>query len=517
MYMAHTWWIVLLICCSFALSIPVAAVEPPALAWNTTLGGSWDDIAFAGQQTSDGGYIIAGRTGSSQSGDVELTHGMDDAWVVKLDDAGQIVWTAALGGNRDDQASAMQQTSDGGYIVAGYTTSNQSGDVGLNHGKADYWVVKLDDAGQIVWTATLGGSGSEYAYAVDQTNDGGYVVAGYTASSESDDVGLNHGMDDAWVVKLDGTGQIVWTKILGGGGQDYARAVQQTSDEGYVVAGYTYSIGGDVGLNHGGCDYWVVKLDGSGEIVWTEILGGSGQDYARAVQQTSDGGYVVAGYTASSESDDVGLNHGMDDAWVVKLDGAGKSIWNTTLGGGANDHARAVQQTTDGGYVVTGYTTSNQSGDVGLNHGSYVSDYWVVKLDGAGKIVWTATLGGSGYEEANAVQQTSDGGYIVTGYTTSNQSGDVGINHGKADYWVVKLDGAPIVQQMPGAAGLPTDTDGDGKYDDVNGNNRADFADVVLYFNQMAWISGNEPAGFFDYNGNGRIDFADVVWLFNHL
>ena len=179
------------------------------------------------------------------------------------------------------------------------------------------------------------------------------------------------------------------------------------------------------------------------------------------------------------------------------------------------DAARAVQQTRDGGYVVAGYTYSNDR-DVRLNHGN--ADYWVVKLDGAGKSVWTRTLGGSGYDDAHAVQQTSDDGYVVAGQTGSSRSGDVGLNHGSTDSWVVKLKAdAPIVQQMPGAAGLPTDTDGDGKYDDVNGNNRADFADVVLYFNQMTWISGNEPAGFFDYNGNGRIDFADVVWLFNHL
>ena len=499
------WWIVLAICCSFALASPVAAVEPPpALAWNATLGGSGFDYATAIDQTSDGGYIIAGFTESSQSGDVGLNHGRRDGWVVKVDGVGKHVWNVTLGWGGDDQLYAVQQTSDGGYIVAG------------TNGGGDYWVVKLDGTGQPVWTTTLGGGETDLAYAVQQTSDGGYVVSGFTNSDQSGDVGLTHGFGDYWVVKLNGAGQKVWNRTFGGAGGDSATAMDQTSDGGYIIAGVTDSRqSGDVGLTHLNGDYWVVKLNGAGEKVWATSLGGDREDLARAVTQTSDGGYIVAGTTVSDQSGDVGLNHGLGDCWVVKLNGAGQHVWNRTLGGSKGDLAWAVDQTSDGGCIVTGSTASNQSGDVGLTHGG--NDYWVVKLNEAGETEWNMALGGVGDEEAHAVERTNDGGYVVAGYTSSNQSGDVGLTHGGGDYWVVKLAGDTRIVAMPGGTNSPTDMNADGKYDDVNGNGRPDFADVVLYFNQMSWITANEPMAAFDYNGNGRIDFADVVWLFNNL
>ena len=176
------------------------------------------------------------------------------------------------------------------------------------------------------------------------------------------------------------------------------------------------------------------------------------------------------------------------------------------------------QQVTDADVLLAESPVS--SGDItGTNHG--ISDFWVVNLDAAGAIQWQRLIGGTGYDAGRSVQQTTDGGYVLFGYSwTSDASGDIGGTEGQ--HWVVKLkaesaEPAPTVKQMPGAAGAPTDPDADGKYDDVNGNHRKDFADVVLYFNQMTWIAANEPVGLFDFNGNSRIDFADVVWLFNHL
>ncbi len=505
-------WIALLTCCILPFVVPVAAVDPPGLAWNVTLGGSGSDSASAVQQTSDGGYFVAGKTRSSQSGDVGFNHGGDDVWVVKLDGAGQKVWSRTLGGSGSDSASAAQQTSDGGYILAGKTDSSD-GDVGFNRGKSDFWVVKLDGAGTIVWSRTLGGSGSDSASAVQETSDGGYIVAGSTSSNDGDVTG-NHGLTDYWVVKLDGIGTIVWSRTLGGSSVDAPHAMQQTSDGGYIVAGETLSNNGDVSFNHGYYDAWVVKLDGMGQKVWSRCLGGKGGDLARAVRQTSDGGYIVGGQTDSNDGD-VGVNRGSIDCWVLKLDGAGQRVWSRSLGGSGVETASGVQETTDGGYIVAGYTSSND-GDVGFYHGAY--DCWVLKLDGTGANAWNTTLGGSGFDAAYAVQQTSDGGYIVGGTTQSSQSGDVGLNHGGDDVWVVKLDAAALrVLAVPPSALLPTDTDGDRLYDDVNGNGRKDFADLVLYFNQMTWIAANEPVAAFDYNRNGRIDFADVVWLFSRL
>ena len=231
---------------------------------------------------------------------------------------------------------------------------------------------------------------------------------------------------------------LVWQKCLGGSSYDLAYSVQQTSDSGYIVAGYTDSnLTGDVGRNHGGSDFWVVKLDGSGNVTWRKCLGGSSDDYALSVQQTSDSGYIVAGGTSSNLTGDVGRNHGGEDFWVVKLDASGNITWQKCLGGSNYDTAPSVQQTADSGYIVAGYTESNLTGDVGRNNG-YI-DYWLVKLDGSGNITWQKCLGGSSADVAESVQQTSDSGYIVAGYTYSNLTGDVGQNHGFGDYWVVKL------------------------------------------------------------------------------
>jgi hypothetical protein len=230
--------------------------------------------------------------------------------------APEIIWQKILGGSSDDYAFSIQQTPDGGYIVAGYTESND-GDVKGNHENGDFWIVKLDKDGNIEWQKTLGGSNWDWAFSVQQTPDGGYIVAGFTWSNDGD-VSGNHGSLDAWIVKLDKDGNIEWQKTLGGSGNDWATSVQQTTDGGYIVAGGTYSTDGVIRGNHGSLDAWVVKLDGNGNMQWQKALGGSGSDSAWSVQQTTDGGYIVAGFTKSNDGDVTG-NHGSADFWVVKL------------------------------------------------------------------------------------------------------------------------------------------------------------------------------------------------------
>jgi hypothetical protein len=227
-----------------------------------------------------------------------------------------------IGRSNDDEARSVVQTGDGGYIVAGYTRSND-GDVSGNHGGADAWVVKLNSDGTIAWQKTLGGSSYDEAHSIVQTSDGGYIVAGYTRSNDGD-VSGNHGEEDAWVVKLDSEGNIEWQKTFGGSSYDEANSIVQTSDGGYIVAGYTKSSNGDVAYGgstyHGGIqeDVWVIKLDSHGNIIWQEALGGGGYDRAFSIAQTSDDGYVVAGYAGSNDGD-VSGNHGSYDVWVVKL------------------------------------------------------------------------------------------------------------------------------------------------------------------------------------------------------
>ena len=406
----------------------------PSIVWQKCLGGSGYDRANSIQQTSDGGFIVAGVT-KSNDGDVSGNHGGADFWVVKLNSSGDIVWQKCLGGSGYDVATSIQQTSDGGFIVTGVTKSND-GDVSAHHGStfySDYWVVKLNSFGDIVWHKCLGGSRGDIPYPIQQTSDGGFIVAGI-AMYNNVDVSGNHGNSDFWVVKLDSSGRIDWQKCYGGSDLDDAYSIQQTSDGGFIVAGATWSNDDDVSGNHGNYDYWVVKLNSAGNIEWQKCFGGSDRDIAYSIQQTSDGGFIVAGMTESNNGD-VSGKHGSWDYWVVKLDSSGDIVWQKCLGGSNRDGALSIQQTSDGGFIVAGMTESND-GDVSGNHGRM--DYWVVKLDSSGDIVWQKCLGGSNGDVALSIQQMSDGGFIVAGGTSSND-GDVSGNYGNSDFWVVKL------------------------------------------------------------------------------
>ena len=234
------------------------------------------------------------------------------------------------------------------------------------------------------------------------------MVAGHTLSNDGDVTGFHTGVhgvhNDAWVVKLDAAGTLVWQKCLGGTSDDFGRAVQQTADGGYMVAGLTLSTDGDVAGNHGGYDAWVVKLDAAGTLVWQKCLGGTGTDYANAVQQTADGGYIVAGQTHSTSGDVTG-NHGEYDAWVVKLDAAGILVWQRCFGGRIPITPTRCSRLRTAAISWPGHTGSTD-GDVTGNHGG--DDAWVVKRDAAGILVWQRCFGGTYSDYANTVQQTAD-------------------------------------------------------------------------------------------------------------
>ena len=413
------------------LSLCYTNAQAPAIQWQKSLGGSGADYGKSIQPTSDGGYIVGGYS-LSNDGNVTGNHGNSDYWVVKLDAVGTIQWQKSLGGSSGDLAFSVETTPDGGYLVAGYTFST-NGDVTMNNGGSDYWVVKLDATGSIQWQKSLGGSGYEEAYSIQITSDGGCILAGKSNSTDGN-VSGNHGGYDYWIVKLDASGNIQWQKSLGGSGEDVAYAIQTTTDGGYIVAGYTYSINGNVTGNHGGYDYWIVKLDASGNIQWQKALGGTAGDAAFAIQTNSDGSCILAGSTYSNNGNVTG-NHGGYDYWVVKLDATGIIQWQKTLGGTNYDQALSIQSTSDGGSVVAGYTQSNDGNVTGYHGGT---DYWVVKLDDAGTLQWQKALGGSAGNIADAIKTTLDGGYVLTG-NSSSTDGDVTGNHGNYDYWVVKL------------------------------------------------------------------------------
>jgi len=343
-------------------------------------------------QTSDGGYAIAGTTTSFGAGGW-------DVYVVKLDANGNLQWTKTIDGQASEEGNSLIQTSDGGYAIAGYTYS-------FGAGGADVYFVKLDAHGNLQWTKTIGGPADEIGFSLIQTSDGGYAIAGYTKS-------FGAGSEDVYVVKLDANGNLQWTKTIGGTKNDWGFSLIQTSDGGYAITGFTFSFG--AGLVD--VDVYVVKLDANGNLQWTKTIGGTKNDWGFSLIQTSDGGYAIAGSTRS-------FGAGGLDVYVVKLNANGNLQWTKTIGGPKNDWGYSLIQTSDGGYAIAGYTESFGAGE---------ADVYVVKLDANGNLQWTKTIGGENDDRGLSLIQTSDGGYIIAGYTHSFGAG------GK-DVYVVKLD-----------------------------------------------------------------------------
>lgn len=405
--------------------------QNPTIEWQKSFGGSSGEQAECIKQTSDGGYIVAGYT-LSTNGDVIGSHGGFDYWIIKLSSIGILEWKKTFGGTNSEYARSINQTSDGGYIVAGISNSND-GDVSGGHGDNDYWILKLSSIGDIEWQKTLGGLYNDVANIAIQTSDGGYLVGGFTGSI-AQDVTDNHGGYDYWIVKLSELGTIQWQKTFGGTTHDHVLNMKQTTDGGYIIAGYTLSNNGDVTGNHGGYDIWIVKISNNGILEWQKTLGGTAQDYAFDIQQTAEGGYIVGGYTNSNNGDVTG-NHGGLDYWIVKLSNSGLIEWQKTLGGTLDDYGQSIQQTSENGYIFGGYSKST-NGDVTGNHGN--DDYWIVKLSANGIIEWQKTLGGTSTDQCRSIQQTNDNGYILAGLSYSS-NGDITLNQGQSDYWIIKL------------------------------------------------------------------------------
>lgn len=429
-----------------------AADSTPNIQWQQSLGGSSVEWSRSVEATTDGGFITAGYTWSGD-GDVSGIHGSNDYWVVKLSANGNKQWQKCLGGFDNDVAFSVKQTYDGGFIVAGNTLSN-SGDVTGHHGSYDCWIVKLSSTGNIEWQKCYGGTLQDYAQCIIQTADSGFAFAGYSNSNDFDVTG-NHGAFDFWVVKLNATGDMQWQKSLGGSYHDYAYSLVQSTNGTFMVAGYTSSTDGQVTGYHGGAsDIWVVKLSATGSVLWKKCYGGSLQDNANSISQTTTGDFIIAGNSNSINGDLTGT-HGLQDFWVYKISSSGLLLWQLALGGSANDYAYDLIQAADGGYLVTGYTGSN-NGDVTGNHGGM--DYWVAKISSSGIFKWQKCFGGTGNDYGQSCCQAADGGYALAGYSPS-ADGDVTGNHGLEDFWIVKFsDCMATVKASPSQVFCPGTT-----------------------------------------------------------
>ncbi len=355
-----------------------------AMIWQKCYGGSDEDDAYSLALTKDNGFIIAGYT-ASHDGDVTGIHlpfANPDYWVIKCDSFGTIQWQKCLGGSADDLARKIINCYDGGYAVIGSSNSHDY-DVTGNHNNIvcqtcyDAWLTKLDSAGNFQWKKCYGGTDVDDGYSILQTPDSGYVLALSARSNDGDVIGVHGVSFDYWIVKTDSLGSIQWQKSIGGTWDEVPYDLIPTFDHGYVVIGSANSINYDVTGNHGFDDAWIVKLDSIGNLQWEKCFGGSLFDLGTSITQLADSSYLALGYTNSNDSDVVGNHSGFSDVWLLKLTENGNLEWQKCLGGTSEEQAFDMLQTTDGGFVFTGTTGSND-GDVSGNHGAF--DTWVVKL-----------------------------------------------------------------------------------------------------------------------------------------
>jgi hypothetical protein len=405
----------LLLLCSMAICFSlVGSVAASPTVWSRTYGGTEEDMASSLEQTSDGGYII---TGSAES----FGAGKEDVWLVKTDGEGNMLWNRSYGGPNSDAGESVQQTADGGYIVAGYTgwleelpydKNNPLYIIPANRPHEfhfDAYVVKTDGDGNLLWNRTYSSEGDDHGRSVEQTSDGGYVITGYTRAYAIS--GVDSDSCDVWLFKIDGDGDVEWSRTYGGG---VGKSVLQTPDGGYVIGGYTN-------------DFLLIKTDPNGYMTWKKTYDIGREDTAFSVIQTSDGGYLVAGVTAS-------FIEGIYDGWVVKTDPDGDMEWNRTYGGSERDSFSAVQQTFDGGYIMAGSTHS-----FGLEIGGGA---WLVKTDEYGNVLWNITYSGEDIGGIRSMVETSDGGYALAGSLNG-------------DFWLAKADEHGYIPEFPSWIILP--------------------------------------------------------------
>lgn len=368
-----------------------------------------------------------------------------------------IQFQKTLGGSNQEPLYSIVETLDGGYVAAGYSKSNISGDKTQNcSGFSDYWIIKCNATGTLLWQKTIGGEGGDLCTIIKQTQDGGFILGGTSDSPISGDKTQNSkGVGDYWIVKLNASGTIEWDKTIGGLGVDDLKCINITADGGYILAGISNSpISGDKTQNYrtdlsitngNRNDCWIVKITSTGTVEWDKTIGGDQIDSCNYIEQTLDGGFIAGCSSSSSISYEKTENsRGGSDCWILKLNNIGDIVWQKTIGGMYNDGATKIAQTIDGGYVVGGISYSPISGEKNegiLSTSTLYPDIWIVKLNELGNIMWQNTIGGNVGDYFEDIKQTNDGGYIIGGYSDSNISFDKTENNkGIIDIWVVKLN-----------------------------------------------------------------------------
>lgn len=433
----------------------VSLLFPQKVEWEKTYGGLHADYLYDIQPTPDYGFILAGSSVSDVGGSKsDAKVGVLDFWLWKMTETGKLEWQRSYGGDGIDKLNSLVITRDGGMLLGGTSNSQKGFDkANASFGGDDFWVLRLDPFGNIIWQKTYGGKGEEKLTQVIETEDGGFLIGGSSSSDRIYDADKQtvvenaksenaRGNLDYWVLKVDAQGEIAWQRTLGGRYADILKTVVETPDGGYLLGGISNSpeSGDKTDSNLGEFDFWIVKLDAEGETLWQRTIGGEADDHLVDITLTDSKKILIAGYTNSGVSFDKEVsNRGSDtDAWVILLDEQGGQLWQKTYNIDSYTLLTSVTKTSDSAFVLGGYSQK------GLLHktkkGTVNSDYFALKIDSLGEQKWKRELGSSSRDVLSKIVETRDGGYILAGtsdgkVSKSKQSGNVGLE----DFWIVKL------------------------------------------------------------------------------
>jgi hypothetical protein len=501
------------------------------IQWEKSIGGQQADYLMDAQPTADYGFILAGSSLSIPSGTKsENNKGDLDYWIWKMNEKGDLDWQKSFGGSGADFLESIALTNDGGFILAGESSSpgttsdnKKDGDkIGACRGNDDFWIIKLNARGDQEWQKTIGGFGEEKLKVIKQTKDGGYIIGGASSSDQSGDKKQDcFGNLDYWIVKLDAKGTIEWQKTFGGSYFDILRSLEQTTDGGYIVGGYSNSpISGNKATDTNGVgDYWILKLDAKGQQVWQKTIGGDQDDQLYVVHQTYDGNYIVGGNSNSGVSNEKSKSTANGtDFWVLKLDQDGGILWQETYDIGAVDILTSLLENKDHTLVLSGFAqgeaikkamvskpklntayillgsltkktnTTNSPENKDMKSGT--GDYVTIKTNEKGDEIWRKTIGSRSEDILKKTIEVRDGGYLLVGTSMGAASKDKKTTNGSADFWAVKLkdkenwvDTKAEIEALPNPANTYTNIiigydfeKGTARVFDLNGRQLQEFA-----------------------------------------
>ncbi|WGH74399.1 hypothetical protein P8625_09780 [Tenacibaculum tangerinum] len=430
--------ILIFYCCSKDIGIYFSpSSNTPEISFVKTFGGTVNESGRSVISTLDNGYLVAGYT-QSIDGDITTTKKtvQNDFWVLKFDADDNLQWQKTYGGSKDDKAFQIIQTNDAGFAVVGHGKSND-GDVQTNEGFDDVWVLKLNSDGTIAWEKTIGFSGADQGFSIIQTSDTGFFVGGILDVTASGGLGNSkltkkHAGGDYWGIKLNASGDIEWRNYFGGTNTDICYDVTETAD-GYLLVGTSDSNDVDVKNNQGSYDFWVVKTDKSGQMLWEKSYGGTEIDEARAIAKTNDGNFIIVGETRSSDKD-VSKNNGGADVWAIKINTEGKLLWQKNYGGASFDVGRSISKTLDGNFLISG---SSRSSDNNLENKGQ-NDAFIIKISSNGNLLWQKTVGGTEIDFCYDAVALANGTIIAVGESSSSNQ-DITTNKGFSDLLIIKL------------------------------------------------------------------------------